>query len=68
MTTYILRDLWILACKHDGIDPDSKFVVFSKDNRWIRKYNTLARLRLQSQLRAEAHLGNPFQRKPGGKL
>ena len=26
------REIWELACKHDGIDPDSKFVVFSREN------------------------------------
>jgi hypothetical protein len=44
MATYTLKDLWIKACEADGIDPDSKFVVFSKDNRWAKKYNTLALL------------------------
>lgn len=26
------RKVWESACKHDGIDPDAKFVVFSDDN------------------------------------
>jgi len=42
MATYTLKDLWIKACEADGIDPHSKFVIFSKDNRWAKKYNTLA--------------------------
>ena len=28
-----------MACKHDGIDPKSKFVVFSRDNPFVGKYN-----------------------------
>ena len=44
MATYTLKDLWIKACEQDGIEPSSKFVVFSKDNRWANKYNTLALL------------------------
>ena len=39
MATYTLKDLWIKACEQDGIEPSSKFVVFSKDNRWAKKYN-----------------------------
>lgn len=27
-----VRLAWVSACKHDGIDPASKFVVFSADN------------------------------------
>jgi hypothetical protein len=42
MATYNLKQLWIKACEQDGIDPSSKFVVFSKDNRWAKKYNDLA--------------------------
>ena len=41
MATYTLKDLWRKACEHDGIDPTSKFVVFSKDNPWIAKHNRL---------------------------
>lgn len=42
MSTYTLKDLWNMACKHDGIEPDSKFVIFGTDNPWAKKYNTLA--------------------------
>ena len=28
---------WARACRHDGIDPKSKFVVFSKDNPHARR-------------------------------
>jgi hypothetical protein len=41
VATYTLKDLWRKACEHDGIDPTSKFVVFSKDNPWIVRYNNL---------------------------
>jgi len=50
MATYTLKDLWIKACEQDGIEPSSKFVVFSKDNRWAKKYNTLALLISQTPL------------------
>ena len=40
--SYSLKQLWTKACEQDGIDPDSKFVVFSKDNKWAEKYNNLA--------------------------
>jgi hypothetical protein len=43
--TYTLRDLWVKACQHDGIDPEGKFVVFSIDNPWMAKYSTLMALR-----------------------
>ena len=46
MATYTLKELWNKACKFDGIEPSSKFVVFSTKNRWADKYNTLARLML----------------------
>ncbi len=44
-TTYTLKELWAKACEHDNIEPSSKFVVFSDDNPWIKKYNTLLNLR-----------------------
>ena len=46
MAIYSLRDLWVKACEYDGIDPESKFVVFSDDNPWMRKYNLLACIRV----------------------
>lgn len=48
MKHYTLRDLWIKACETDDIEPSSKFVVFSKDNRWAKKYNALALLIAQT--------------------
>lgn len=38
MTSYNLQELWKKACEHDGIDPKAKFVSFSKDNPWMKKY------------------------------
>jgi hypothetical protein len=34
-----IKQLWQKACEHDGITPDSKFVVFSDANPWAKKYN-----------------------------
>ncbi len=60
MATYTLKDLWIKACEADGIDPDSKFVVFSKDNRWAKKYNTLALLISQTPVLRNAPAQRPI--------
>ncbi len=32
---------WAAACSHDGIDPSSKFVTFSKDNPFIVEHDRL---------------------------
>jgi len=37
-----LSKLWIEAAAYDGIDAASSFVVFSKSNPFIIKYNALA--------------------------
>lgn len=34
-----VKQLWNKACEFDGIDPESKFVVFSKANPWVPAYN-----------------------------
>ena len=47
-----LRKLWIAACLEDGIDPDSKFVVFSEGNQKARDYDTVA---LQAAEAATSH-------------
>ena len=36
-----IRDSWTVACNHDGIAPDSKFVVFSDDNPAAKRHNEL---------------------------
>lgn len=43
-----VRNLWVLACVTDGIDPDSKFVVLSKGNRFTDRLND-ATIRLQAE-------------------
>jgi len=30
------RSIWESACKHDGIDPAARFVVFSDDNPFVQ--------------------------------
>ena len=37
MATYNLKQLWTKACEHDGIEPSSTFVVFSKANPWAKE-------------------------------
>ena len=46
--TYTLKDLWNKACEFDRIEPSSLFVVFSTDNPWAKKHNTLVLLRQQA--------------------
>jgi hypothetical protein len=42
-----VKQLWIEACKFDGIDPDNAmFCVFSNANPWAAKYNTAMGLAL----------------------
>lgn len=36
-----IKDAWTVACNHDGISPDSKFVVFSNDNPAAIRHNIL---------------------------
>ncbi len=61
MAAYTFKQLWIKACEQEGIEPSSKFVVFSKDNRWAKKYNALARLISQTPVLHNA----PSQRPRG---
>jgi hypothetical protein len=37
--THNLSELWELACAWDHVAPDSKFVIWSGDNPWAKKYN-----------------------------
>lgn len=39
------RRLWRRACEWDGIDPDAKFVSFSGNNHWAKKYNAVFEIR-----------------------
>ena len=34
-----IKALWNKACDYEGIDRESKFVIFSDDNPWAVKYN-----------------------------
>lgn len=35
-----VKKVWEAMCKHDGIDPDSRFVVFSDDNPYTQFWNS----------------------------
>ena len=53
------RVLWIKACEAEGVPSDSKFVVFSKENKFAEFYN-IAMLRLQeaeAEYRAGGYVG-----------
>ena len=39
----IVRQLWEKACEHDGIPPDSMFVVFSDNNPYVPYHNKAVR-------------------------
>ena len=39
MTKLTLKQLWDKACEYDRIPPKAQFVVFSKHNPWMAKYN-----------------------------
>lgn len=60
MATYTFKQLWVKACEHDGIEPTSKFVVFTKDNPWAKKYNTLACLISQTPVLNTRHSKTPY--------
>ncbi len=53
METYTIREAWVNACKEDGIDPESKFVEFSENNAWAKKYERAVELYLAAKV--EAH-------------
>jgi hypothetical protein len=48
--THTINELWKLACEADGISPDSKFVEFSENNYWAKKYNTAMMLYAKYQV------------------
>lgn len=45
----LLKALWIKSCRFDGLNVNSKFVIFSEENPYIKKYNRIASLQLQSK-------------------
>ena len=38
-----VRQLWIKCCDEEGIPSDSKFVVFSRNNKYVPFYNSALR-------------------------
>lgn len=46
--TMTIKELWNKACDHDGIARNSKFVVFSADNPWAKRYNTAIGLAIRA--------------------
>ena len=36
---FVVKNLWNKMCKHDGNDPQSMFVEFSKSNPYAAEYN-----------------------------
>lgn len=53
------RAAWVDACKHDGVDPENKFVVFSDDNPFGPAYDSLSR-ELVKRLQYERELCRSF--------
>jgi hypothetical protein len=44
-------ELWVAACIFDGIDPQSKFVVFSNGNKAAERYNRIVIMQMQKVVR-----------------
>ena len=61
-----IRVLWRDCCKEDGIDPESKFVVFSDSNKYVPFYNNAMKQYLEAcaQYEAGGHVGLHIE---GGK-
>jgi hypothetical protein len=38
-----VREVWVKACEHDGIDADETFVCLSPDNPFLPEYDSLMR-------------------------
>jgi len=56
--------LWAKACEQDKIDPVNKFAIFSKGNKWAKKYNKMVGLMQNSFRETEFicnNLVNPYQ-------
>lgn len=51
-----IKDLWIKACNHQGIDEDEKFVCFELDNPFLIKYDKKMKLYQKLQRQEFAHL------------
>ena len=50
----MVKGLWILACQHDKIEPESKFVVMREENPYLMRYNqAIAALMYLQGLRKE---------------
>jgi hypothetical protein len=47
--TYTIKEAWENACKEEGVPPDSKFVVFSENNYWAKRYDKAVQLYFKSQ-------------------
>ena len=49
MENFTPKELWLKACRFDGIDPNSKFIVFSDKNPFTEKYNRAMSLYLMAE-------------------
>lgn len=67
--TQVVHDLWVKMCEEDGIPPDSKFVVFSENNKYQTFYdNALQQLwEAQAQYKAGGYVGLTMSGLPGRK-
>lgn len=59
-----VRACWRLACKHEEIDPSSRFIVFSKDNPVVPYYDR-ARQQFDQMQTDYKHLGYRLSMKDG---
>jgi len=49
---YTIKEAWRYACQEEGVSEDTKFVVFSDDNQWAKRYNKAMSLHLVAQRHA----------------
>ena len=55
----VVKQLWEKCCEEDGVPPDSKFVEFKPDNKYMQFYNNaLQQLwEAEAQYRAGGYVG-----------
>ena len=49
MMNYTIEEAWKNACEEEGIPVDTKFAVFSEDNKWAKRHEKAVSLYLQAQ-------------------
>lgn len=60
-----VAQLWQKACEQDGIPPESKFVVFSPDNKYVQFHNRAVGIlsQAEAEYRAGGYVGLKIERR-----